>query len=325
MIDGMRPRVTSRPLIAPQRAPTATPVSRGRIRPPVLMATAPAATAQRPSIEPVEMSISPHRITWLTARAMVPSTATETRIDSRLGPLRNLSLLSEKASARTARNTRAGASGRSINLRKVSLRELPRSSAGVGARTSLIFGCLLSGTVGGRSVCTSGSCGHHLLLVGLAPPELPSDVSLPHHHDSVRHREDLLELRGDEQYGLASLGQVVYEAVDLRLGSHVDAPGGLVEEQDGRPAGQRFGQDHLLLVATREPAHRVRQLCSPDRELLGEPVGCLPLRPGHETQPGDAVQDAQGDVVLDGERQDQPLRATLLGHVEYAPLHGRLG
>src|SRR5215207_6090964 len=318
MMDGMRPTVTSRPLRAPASAPTATPASRGRTSPPVLVATAPAATAHRPIIEPVEMSISPLRITWLTARAMVPSTATDTTMDSKLGPLRNLSLLSEKATNRTARNTRAGASGRSINLRKAS----PRCSA--GARASLIP-CLLPGIIGSGAIPSSGGRGHHLLLVGLAPPELAGDVAFPHDHDTVRHREDLLQLGRDEQDGLALLGQVVYEAVDLRLGSHVDAPGGLVEEQDGRLAGQRFGQDHLLLVATREPARRVRQLRSPDRELLGEPVGCLPLRPGHETQPGDPVQDAQGDVVLDGERQDQPLRATLLGHVEYAPLHGRLG
>src|SRR5215218_7735225 len=266
MMDGMRPKVTSRPLTAPASAPTATPASRGRRRPPVLVATAPAATAQRPIIEPVEMSISPHRITWLTARAMVPSTATDTTMDSKLGPLRNLSLLSEKAANRTARNTRAGASGRSMNLRKVSPREPPRSS--LGARASLIP-YLLPRVIGSGAIPSSGGRGHHLLLVGIAPPELAGDVAFPHDHDPVRHREDLLQLGRYEQDGLALLGQVGYEAVDLRLGSHVDAPGGLIEEQDGRLAGQRFGQDHLLLVATREQDSQVRQLCSPDRELLG--------------------------------------------------------
>src|SRR3712207_459882 len=196
MMDGMRPAVTSRPLTAPASAPAATPASRGRIRPPVFVATAPAATAQRPIIEPVEMSISPHRTTWLTAKAMVPSTATEITMDSKLEPLRNLSLLSEKATTSTARNTRAGASGRTINLRKASPGEVPRCSA--GALASLIVH-LLSCIVGGRSLLSSGGRGHHLLLVSLVPPEFAGDPALPHDHDSIGHREDLLQLGGDEQ------------------------------------------------------------------------------------------------------------------------------
>src|SRR5215204_541994 len=188
IMDGMRPAVTSRPFIAPQRAPTATAASRGRIRPPVLKATAPAATAQRPIIEPVEMSISPHSTTWLTASAMIPSTATEITMDSKLVPLRNLSLLREKAATSTARNTRAGASGRTINLRRTSPRETLRPS--VGARASLIFGRLLSGPVKGRPTFPSGGRGHHVLLGGYLPFEFPSDAALPHNQDAVGHREN---------------------------------------------------------------------------------------------------------------------------------------
>src|SRR5918997_256088 len=233
IMEGIRPRVTSTPLTAPASAPTTTPASSGRIRPPVLVATAPAATAQRPIIEPVEMSISPHRITWFTARAMVPNTATETTIDSKLVPLRNLSLLSEKATTSTARNTRAGASGRSINLRSMSPGEVPRCSAGVGARASLIAH-LLPGVIGSGAIPSSGGRGHHVLLRGFFPIELSGDVSLPHDQDSIRHREDLLQLGRDEQNGLPLLGEVVYETVDLRLGTDVDAPGRLVEEHNGR-------------------------------------------------------------------------------------------
>src|SRR5918997_1692358 len=194
MIDGMRPRVTSRPLTAPASAPTATPASRGRIRPPVLVATAPAATAHRPIMEPVDMSISPARITWLTARAMVPSTATEVRIDSRLEPLKNLSLLSEKTTSRPARNTRAGASGRAMNLRKASLRVPALPSAGVGARASLMV-TLLSGAAGLRACPAPRRGGHDVLLRGLFPFELPGEASLSHNQYPVGHREYLFEFR----------------------------------------------------------------------------------------------------------------------------------
>src|SRR5919202_2225923 len=196
MMEGMRPTVTSRPLTDPHRAPTAMPASRGRIRPPLLIATAPAATAHRPIIEPVEMSISPHRITWLTARAMTPSTATESTMDSKLAPLRNLSLMSEKTTISAARKTRAGASGRTMNLRKASPAEVPRCSA--GALASLIDR-LLSRVLGSGAVPSSRRRGHHTLLSGLLPFELSRDPALPHDHYAVRHREDLLQLGRDEQ------------------------------------------------------------------------------------------------------------------------------
>ena len=50
--------------------------------------------------------------------------------------------LSGKATTRTARNTRAGASGRTIHLRSTA--PIVPPSAVVGACTSLISGCLLS-------------------------------------------------------------------------------------------------------------------------------------------------------------------------------------
>src|SRR5918992_114829 len=171
MMAGMPPRGTSAPLGAPARAPTATPVRSGRRIPPDESATAPAAIAQRPSIEPVEMSISPHSMTWLTARAMTPSTATESTIDSRLEAVRNMSLASVKATRRTARNARAGASGRTRNLLAAAPPALPRS-----ARASLIAG-LLSG-----SFASPGGGGHDPLLRRSAL-ELSGDAAFAHYQD----------------------------------------------------------------------------------------------------------------------------------------------
>src|SRR5215211_7611079 len=317
MMAGMRPSVTSAPLRAPASPPTATPARSGRNSPPVERETAPAAIAHRPSIEPVEMSVSPHSTTWLTARATTPSTATESTIDSRLEAVRNRSLASVKTTRRTTRNARAGASGRTRNLRTTAPPAPPRSAG--APRASLIAG-LLSGPL-----AAPGGGGHDPLLRGYFPIELSGEAPFAHDQAPVGHRKDLLQLGRYEQYGLAFFGQVVHKAVDLRLGAHVYPAGRLVEQQDGRFAGQRLGDDHLLLVAAREPGDGVGQPGAPDGELLGEPVGDLPLREGHETEPGDAVKDAQGDVVLDREGKDQTLRTPLLRHVEYAPLHSRLG
>src|SRR3712207_8321774 len=138
-------------------------------------------------------------MTWLTARAMVPSTATEVRIDSRLEPLKNLSMLSEKTTSRTARNTRAGASGRAMSLRKTSLRVFAPPSAGVGARASLMVN-LLSGAAVFRASPAPRRRDHDVLLRGLFPFELPCEASLPHNQNPVGHGENLFEFRRSEEH-----------------------------------------------------------------------------------------------------------------------------
>src|SRR5919112_842272 len=217
IMEGMRPSVTREPLMAPQSAPTATAAASGTRNPPVVCAAAPPATAHRPSIEPVEMSISPASTTWLTARAMTPSTATEVRMDSRLETLRNSPLNTEKATTSRMRKASAGASGRPRTLRN------PSPPPAFAALASLILGNLPLGTAGCR--------GHNALLRRLPARELARDSALSHHQDAVGHGEDLLQLGRDEQDRLSLPGQVVHEAVDLRLRPDVDAPRGFIEQQ----------------------------------------------------------------------------------------------
>ena len=50
-------------------------------------------------------------------------------------------------------------------------------------------------------------------------------------------------------YSLALIRHVADQGVDLLLGAHIDAAGGVVEQQDVRTAGQGPGEYHLLLVA----------------------------------------------------------------------------
>src|SRR5215210_1001449 len=249
-MEGMRPSVTKSPLTAPARAPTATPARSGKKSPPALVATAPEVTAHSPSIEPVEMSISPQRITWLTASAMTPSTAIEVRMDSRLPTCKNRSFASVNAATSTTRKIRAGASGRARNLRNT-VPPAPR----LPAPASLIARHLLTWTVRARPA--SGGRGHDILLGGLPTPELAADAALAHHQDAVGHREDFLELRGDEQDGLAFLRQVIHETVDLGLSPDINAPRGLIEQQDPWFAGQRLCHDDLLLISAREPANGI--------------------------------------------------------------------
>src|ERR687897_749459 len=122
----------------------------------------------RPSVTRVPL-IAPQRTTWFTARAMTPSTATEVRMDSRLGTLRNLSLSTEKATMSKTRKASAGVSGRPRYRRNRSSPSVPATRA----LASLILGNLL--------LSTAGSRGHHALLGRLSPRELARDTALAHH------------------------------------------------------------------------------------------------------------------------------------------------
>src|SRR5829696_7176297 len=208
-------------------------------------------------------------------------------MESGWGKLSNCSLSTEKATTSKTRKASAGVSGRPRYRRN---RDSPSVPA-TGALASLIIGNLL--------LSTAGSCGHHALLGRFSPRELA----------------------GDQQDRLALLRQVVHEAVDLRLRPDVDAASGLIQQQDVWLAGQRLGDDDFLLVAPREPVHGSGDLRPPYGQLSHEPVRDAAFRAGYEPQPGDAVEDTQGNVVLDGERQDEALGAALLGYEEYPSLH----
>src|SRR6478735_5967782 len=108
-----------------------------------------------------------------------------------------------------------------------------------------------------------------LLLAGLARDDL-EDVAdadvvvgplvdlapVAHHDESVAEPEDLLELGGDEDHRHPLGSQLGDLGLDLRLGADVDAPGGLVEDEDLGLDDQPASEQHLLLVAAREVAHQ---------------------------------------------------------------------
>ena len=69
------------------------------------------------------------------------------------------------------------------------------------------------------------------------------------HHTAIRDLLYLRYLQGVDQDGLALLGQLQDQLVDLRLGAHVNTLGGVIHDKDIRLSGEPPAQDHLLLVA----------------------------------------------------------------------------
>src|SRR6476661_4094376 len=80
-------------------------------------------------------------------------------------------------------------------------------------------------------------------------------AAVAHHDEPVAEPQHLLELGGDEDHRHALGRELGDLGLDLRLGADVDAARGLVEDEDLGLRDQPAGQEHLLLVATRQVAH----------------------------------------------------------------------
>ncbi len=70
----------------------------------------------------------------------------------------------------------------------------------------------------------------------------------------VRKSDELGKIVRDQQYRGAFRDDFPHQRVDVFLGADVEPAAGIVEHQDMRAARQPFGEDDLLLVASRQRA-----------------------------------------------------------------------
>src|SRR5690606_20355174 len=134
--------------------------------------------------------------------------------------------------------------------------------------------------------------------------------------DAVAGPEQLLQLGGDDDDGLARGDHAVDEAVDLVLGADVDAARGLVEDQHLGLGVQPLPQHDLLLVAARELPDEREHAGRLDAEVGAEGLRDGDLGVGVD-QPA-ARRPAQaggGDVVADVVDEVQTVALAVLGHV----------
>src|SRR4051794_11729794 len=92
------------------------------------------------------------------------------------------------------------------------------------------------------------------LFLGRRRRELADDPALVDDEDSVREREDLLELERDEEDGSAGVALLHEAAVDELDRAHVQTARRLGGDQHLRVAVDLAGENDLLLVAARQGA-----------------------------------------------------------------------
>src|SRR5258708_3447155 len=98
---------------------------------------------------------------------------------------------------------------------------------------------------------------HDFFLRRFGSLELADKSAFVHHVDAVADPEQFRHLRRYHDDGLASVGQLVDDAIDLVLRTDVDTARRFVQDQDFRVGKQPFRQHHLLLVAAGQVAGRL--------------------------------------------------------------------
>ena len=117
---------------------------------------------------------------------------------------------------------------------------------------------------GAASLYVFRSQSHDLFLRGVLGVHFAGQAAAGHDQNPVTHAQQLGHFRRDHQNGLALVGQVDDELIDLILGAHVDAAGGLVQQQHLGVGEEPAAENDLLLVAAGEAA---------DLGLLGGRLG----------------------------------------------------
>jgi hypothetical protein len=162
------------------------------------------------------------------------------------------------------------------------------------------------------------------LLRRLARVELARHAAVAQDDDAVGEPQDLGEIARREEHGHAAPAELREDGVDLLARAHVDAAGGLVEQQHLRGAREPLAERDLLLVAAREGRDRVPGLAS--NVQIGDAArGHPPLRPGVDQpvprpRPHDLARREPGEREVLGHRhvEHDPLALAVLGQQRQA-------
>ena len=212
------------------------------------------------------------------------------------------------------------------------------SSRAGAARGPAVGGRSLSGACSGCRWVTvvdirppplgrAGRCVHDELGGRLGARELGADAALVHDEDPVGHAQHLGQLGGDHQDRHAAAGEVGEQPVHLGLGADVDAPGGLVDDEQRGVGRQPLGQHDLLLVAAGERGHRVLGRAGLDLQAPRPRPRPARLLAAADQSVRRAAGAAASASTLRGDRQvhDQALLAPVLGDERHAGVDGGLG
>src|SRR3954470_697612 len=310
---------TRMPLKAPTTAPTTRTANRARaagssVPQPDWAAgrtrRAPTAGAM-PTTDSRERSNLPVIRTRDSASTTMARAAEAPRMEIRLRSVRNESLTNAPS---TMRSNRAGtrASSRARRSRTV------RAARVSGTRTCFTGGACVSAMV------VHSFDGGDQLVVAPAGRVLGDHAAVEEDEDPVAAAQ-VVEFVGDDEDRGAVLAGGVHAGEQGFLGLHVDARGGVDEDEQAGVGGEGAGHDDLLRVAAGEVGDGLVRALGVDVEPVDQLGGEAALAVGaDEAVAAEPGQDTERGVVTDGHAKDQALRVPVARHEAYARLQAGL-
>lgn len=165
-------------------------------------------------------------------------------------------------------------------------------------------------------------CQQGVFVIGGCRPR-GVEPTMAHEHDPIGQRQQLRQIVADQDHGDPIHGEPAQLCLDLDLGADVDPRRGLITQQDGGCGLDCPGEQHLLLIATRELPHPLIHRVRPDPIAGHGSSGCCrggsPIHQpcGRES----AAQGGHGDVGRHRTLWDDPLPQAILGHKHDAQRH----
>ena len=155
---------------------------------------------------------------------------------------------------------------------------------------------------------------HHGFLGRGVSADLALQAALAHHQHAIGQGQHFGQIARHHQHRESGLGLPANHLVNLELGAHIHALGGLVQQQHLGIGGQPLGGDHLLLVAAAQAVGQGRDVGAFDPPVAAETFGVRMLRLARN-QPAVAQCRARHDqVVEDRQVEQQALSLPLFGH-----------
>src|SRR5581483_9612932 len=241
MNDGALKMIEQTPLNVLQPTQTRMPTSTAGSSPQPLMMSIAVTQLESPIAAPTEMSKFPEMMRIVAPEATRPRTATSWKMLAMFSGCQKRLFTDPATTARTTVSSSrrihwllATSRWTARSRRRPSVSgEAPRRR---GARASSIS-------------CDTDVLLRERLLARAACLDDARDTSAAHDSDPVAEREQLREVRRDQDDRLAAARELLDQLVDVLLRPDVDALRGLVEQEDVAVDGEPAAEQHLLLVA----------------------------------------------------------------------------
>ena len=174
---------------------------------------------------------------------------------------------------------------------------------------------------GDRQLGRAGDHLHQTVLVEAAVGDHAVDAAVADDGETAAEREQLVELRRDDDDRDAVGRELAQQRVDFLLGADIDAARRLVADEHFRLRQDGAREDDLLLVAAAQARDRRAERRGDQAQLAQDLAGGALFAAARDDAEGrEGLERGGGRVVGDRERGEDAVALAVLGQIDDAPL-----